>query len=39
MGTGLLYHSTTLLEVAKSLVASNVKGHGKVPYQAKVYGT
>ena len=28
-----LYHSTTLIEAAKSLVPSNVKGHGKIPYQ------
>ena len=28
-----LYHSTALIEAAKSLVPSNVKGHGKVSYQ------
>ena len=28
-----LYHSTALVEAAKSLVLSNVIGHGKVPYQ------
>ena len=27
-----LYHSTTLVEAAKSLAPWNVKGHGKVPY-------
>ena len=28
-----LYHSTALVEAAKTLVLSNVIGHGKVPYQ------
>ena len=28
-----LYHSTALVEATKSLVLSNVKGHGKVPYK------
>ena len=30
---GDLYHSTALVEVAKSLAPSNVIGHGKVPCQ------
>ena len=28
-----LYHSTALIEAAKSLAPFNVKAHGKVPYQ------
>ena len=28
-----LYHSTALVEAAKSLALSNVIGHGEVPYQ------
>ena len=28
-----LYHSTAFIEAAKSLVPSNIKGHGKVLYQ------
>ena len=28
-----LYHSTALIEVAKSSVPSNIIGHGKVLYQ------
>ena len=28
-----LYHSMAFVEVAKSLAPSNVKGHGKIPYQ------
>ena len=27
-----LYHSTALVEVAKSLAPLNIVGHGKVPY-------
>ena len=28
-----LCHSTALVEAAKNLAPSNIKGHGKVPYQ------
>ena len=38
-----LHHCAALVKAVKSLAPSNVKGHGKVPYQkrtsAKVYGT
>ena len=38
MGTGLVYHSTAIVEAAKSLVLSNV-WQGTVPEtSAKVYG-
>ena len=38
MGRGLV-HSTALVESAKTLEPSKVKGYGKVPYYIIVYGT
>ena len=35
MGAWDLYHSTALVELAKSLAPSNIIGHGKVPYQKR----